>query len=77
MSKKNAGLSLWYRFRWRTVWLLLHVMGPADLPDHIDPRSRMVRERAARQARALAKAQEKAQEATRTEAETTAGSTVA
>jgi hypothetical protein len=57
MSKKHAGLSLWYRFRWRTLWLLLHVMGPADLPDEIDPRRRLERERAARLAEAQAKAQ--------------------
>lgn len=59
MSKKHAGLSLWYRFRWRTLWLLLHVMGPAELPDEIDPRRRMERERAAR----LAKATEDARSA--------------
>ncbi|GAA4984206.1 hypothetical protein [Actinopolymorpha pittospori] len=52
MSKKHPGLSLWYRFRWRTLWLLLHVMGPAELPDAIDPRRRMERERAARVAKA-------------------------
>jgi hypothetical protein len=56
VSKKpeNEGLSLLYRIRWRTTWLLLHVFGPADLPDNIDPRRRMERERAARVARATA-----------------------
>jgi hypothetical protein len=54
MSKKNEGLSLLYRIRWRTTWLLLHVAGPADLPDAHDPRRRMERERAARVARAKA-----------------------
>ncbi|WP_112245947.1 hypothetical protein [Kribbella monticola] len=54
MSDKNAGLSLAYRFRWRLTWLLLHVAGPATLPDHLDPRRRMERERAARVARARA-----------------------
>jgi hypothetical protein len=52
MSKKNEGLSLLYRLRWRTTWLLLHGAGPADLPDAHDPRRRMERERAARVARA-------------------------
>lgn len=51
MSKKTDGLSLAYRIRWRLVWLLLHVAGPATLPDHLDPRRRMERERAARVAR--------------------------
>ena len=56
MSKKpeNEGLSLLYRIRWRVTWLLLHVFGPADLLDQIDPRRRMERERAARVARATA-----------------------
>jgi hypothetical protein len=56
VSKKpeNEGLSLLYRIRWRATWLLLHVFGPADLPDQIDPRRRMERERAARVARATA-----------------------
>lgn len=54
MSEKNEGLSLLYRIRWRTTWLLLHVAGPADLPDAHDPRRRMERERAARVARAKA-----------------------
>jgi len=48
MSKKTDGLGLLYRIRWRLVWLLLHVAGPATLPDHLDPRRRMERERAAR-----------------------------
>ena len=52
MNDKNAGLSLAYRFRWRLTWLLLHIAGPATLPDHLDPRRRMERERAARVARA-------------------------
>jgi hypothetical protein len=58
VSKKpeNEGLSLLYRIRWRLTWLLLHVFGPADLPDQIDPRRRMERERAARVASARAKA---------------------
>jgi hypothetical protein len=51
MNDKNAGLSLAYRFRWRLTWLLLHIAGPATLPDHLDPRRRMERERAARVAR--------------------------
>ncbi|WBQ03294.1 hypothetical protein [Kribbella sp. CA-293567] len=51
MSKKTDGLSLLYRIRWRMTWLLLHVAGPATLPDHLDPRRRMERERAARVAR--------------------------
>ncbi|HEY0617834.1 MAG TPA: hypothetical protein VGD15_09605 [Kribbella sp.] len=55
MSKKNDGLGLLYRFKWRLTWLLLHVAGPADLPDHADPRRRMERERAARVARANAR----------------------
>jgi hypothetical protein len=56
VSKKpeNKGLSLLYRIRWRATWLLLHVAGPADLSDQIDPRRRMERERAARVARATA-----------------------
>ena len=37
MSKKNDGLSLGYRFKWRLTWLLLHVAGPASLSDHLDP----------------------------------------
>src|SRR5882757_3359826 len=41
MNEKNAGLSLAYRFRWRLTWLLLHIAGPATLPDHLDPRRRM------------------------------------
>jgi hypothetical protein len=48
MSKKTDGLGLLYRIHWRLVWLLLHVAGPATLPDHLDPRRRMERERAAR-----------------------------
>ncbi|ADB31334.1 hypothetical protein Kfla_2258 [Kribbella flavida DSM 17836] len=52
MSAKNEGLSVAYRIRWRLTWLLLHVAGPASLPDHLDPRTRMERERAARVARA-------------------------
>jgi hypothetical protein len=52
MSDQDAGLSLGYRFRWRLTWLLLHIAGPATLPDHLDPRRRMERERAARVARA-------------------------
>lgn len=52
MSKKNNGLSLGYRIRWRLTWLLLHVAGPASLSDDLDPRRRMERERAARVARA-------------------------
>ena len=58
MSKKhdNEGLSIFYRFRWRLTWLLLHVAGPAQLPDSQDPRRRMERERAARVARAKAAA---------------------
>jgi hypothetical protein len=52
MSKKKDGLGLLYRIKWRTTWLLLHVVGPADLSDHLDPRRRMERERAARIARA-------------------------
>ncbi|MDX6261771.1 MAG: hypothetical protein QOH84_3459 [Kribbellaceae bacterium] len=51
MSKKIDGLSLPYRIRWRLTWLLLHIAGPATLPDHLDPRRRMERERAARVAR--------------------------
>ncbi|MFI5709101.1 hypothetical protein [Kribbella sp. NPDC051620] len=51
MSKKTDGLSLPYRIRWRLTWLLLHIAGPATLPDHLDPRRRMERERAARVAR--------------------------
>jgi hypothetical protein len=56
VSKKpeNEGLSLLYRIRWRATWLLLHVAGPADLPDQIDPRRQMERERAARVTRATA-----------------------
>jgi len=54
MDDKNAGLSLACRFRWRLTWLLLHVAGPSTLPDHLDPRRRMERERAARVARAAA-----------------------
>jgi len=54
MNDKNAGLGLVYRFRWRLTWLLLHIAGPATLPDHLDPRRRMERERAARVARAQA-----------------------
>jgi hypothetical protein len=54
VSKKNEGLSLLYRIRWRTTWLLLHVVGPADLSDQIDPRRRMERERAAKVAKATA-----------------------
>ena len=59
MSNKNEGLSLVYRFRWRLLWLLLHVAGPASLPEHLDPRSRMERERAAKVARAQRAKQEK------------------
>jgi len=51
MSKRNDGLSLGYRFKWRLTWLLLHVAGPASLSDDLDPRRRMERERAARVAR--------------------------
>ena len=51
MSKKIDGLSLPYKIRWRLTWLLLHIAGPASLPDHLDPRRRMERERAARVAR--------------------------
>jgi hypothetical protein len=59
MSNKNEGLSLVYRFRWRLLWLLLHVAGPASLPEHLDPRSRMERERAAKVARAQQAKREK------------------
>jgi hypothetical protein len=45
MSSKNEGLSLFYRIRWRLTWLLLHVAGPATLPDAQDPRRRMERQR--------------------------------
>lgn len=51
MSKKTDGLGLPYRIRWRLTWLLLHIAGPATLPDHLDPRRRMERQRAARVAR--------------------------
>jgi hypothetical protein len=56
VSKKpeNEGLNLLYRIRWRMMWLLLHIAGPADLADEIDPRRRMERERAAKVARAKA-----------------------
>ncbi|MEV6287430.1 hypothetical protein [Kribbella sp. NPDC051770] len=52
MSAKNEGLSLFYRVRWRLTWLLLHVAGPATLPDSQDPRRRMERQRAAKVAAA-------------------------
>ena len=49
---KNERLSVFYRIRWRLVWLLLHVAGPATLPDSQDPRRRMERQRAAKVAAA-------------------------
>ncbi|MCP2266366.1 hypothetical protein ACFQHV_06715 [Promicromonospora thailandica] len=45
------GLTLGYRIRWRLLWLLLHVAGPAQQPEETDPRRRMERERAALVAR--------------------------
>jgi hypothetical protein len=45
------GLTLGYRFKWRLNWLLLHVAGPAEQSDDMDPRRRMERERAERVAR--------------------------
>lgn len=58
MAKKDPyrheGLPLIYRFWWKFEWLLLHVYGPAQLSQGQDPRRRMVRERADRQARARA-----------------------
>jgi hypothetical protein len=45
------GLTLGYRFMWRLNWLLLHVAGPAEQSDDMDPRRRMERERAERVAR--------------------------
>ena len=49
--QNSDGLTLGYRVKWRLTWLLLHVVGPAQLPDETDPRRRMERERAARVAR--------------------------
>ncbi|GAB3829797.1 hypothetical protein [Kribbella italica] len=49
---KNEGLSVFYRIRWRLTWLLLHVAGPATLPDAQDPRRLMERQRAAKVAAA-------------------------
>jgi hypothetical protein len=50
MSNRD-GLTLGYRIMWRLNWLLLHVAGPAEQSDEIDPRRRMERERAERVAR--------------------------
>jgi hypothetical protein len=60
MSSKNEGLSLFYRIRWRLTWLLLHVAGPATLPDAQDPRRRMERQRAAKVAAARRAREERA-----------------
>ena len=55
MSKpENEGLSLGYRFFWRFQYILLHIYGPAQLPDHLDPRIQLKRQRAAKVARAQA-----------------------
>jgi hypothetical protein len=56
MSKKpeNEGLSLGYRFFWRFQYVLLHIYGPAQLPDHADPRKQLERQRAAKVAAARA-----------------------
>ena len=56
MSKKpeNEGLSWAYRLFWRFKYLLLHIYGPAQLPDHADPRRHLERQRAAKVARARA-----------------------
>jgi len=44
--RNSDGLTLGYRFKWRLNWLLLHVAGPAEQSDDMDPRRRMERERA-------------------------------
>jgi len=49
--RDHDGLTLGYRIRWRLTWLLLHVVGPAEQSDDMDPRRRMERERAALVAR--------------------------
>jgi len=56
MSKKpeNEGLSWGYRFFWRFQYMLLHIYGPAQLPDHADPRRKLERQPAAKVARARA-----------------------
>jgi hypothetical protein len=49
--RNHDGLTLNYRLKWRLIWLLLHVAGPAEQSDDVDPRRRMERERAALVAR--------------------------
>lgn len=52
IPESTAGLSLWYRLRWRVMYGLLMWGGPPHRSLHLDPRERMRRERAARVARA-------------------------
>lgn len=44
----NTGLSPFYRLGWRTRYILLSIMGPADQHGMRDPRFRMRAERTAR-----------------------------
>lgn len=54
IPKSTAGLSLWYRLRWRVMYGLLMWGGPPHRSLHLDPREKMRRDRAERVARAEA-----------------------
>lgn len=47
---RGEGYSLLYRIGWRIQYALMHVYGPPDLDDELDPKVQMRRERARRQA---------------------------
>lgn len=49
---ETEGLTRRYRFWWRFQYVLMHIYGPAQLPDHLDPRQRLIRERAGKVAAA-------------------------
>ncbi|MCU1536461.1 MAG: hypothetical protein JWP82_812 [Humibacillus sp.] len=52
MARSSARLSLPYRVGYRLRMALLTVLGPADLEQHNDPKARLRRERARREAAA-------------------------
>lgn len=58
IPKSTAGLSLWYRFKWRFLYSLLVWGGPPHRSLDLDPRERMRRERSARVAQALGQTDE-------------------
>lgn len=48
IPKDNTGLSLFYRLRWRVMYILLTFMGPADQHGMKDPRFRLRAQRTAK-----------------------------